>query len=355
MLFRSLADPGRYREAFQAMRSALQVAPDAATTRTLQDEMGQRFLALYLDDADKSLPPIEALTLYYDFRELVPIGRRGDEVVRKLADRLVAIDLLPQAAELLSYQVDNRLKGAARAQIAADLAVVHLLDHKPDRALAVLNKTRQSQLPVSLERQRRLVEIRALADSGRPETALELLSTLSGSDAARLRADVLWKAKRWREAGERLEALLAGRWQDATPLDDQERQDVLRVAIGYALANDQLSLDRLRTKFGAKMADSPNARTFDVVTRPIQTQGSEFREVAREVAQIDTLQQFLKEYRAQYLDPKARTVVPEPTTKPESKAPPAAAKPEAKAGTDKTKVASADPAPAEPAKEAPKH
>jgi hypothetical protein len=307
------ADTGRYREAFQSMRSAMLVAPEAETTRRLQDEMGQRFLALFLDDADKAMPPIEALTLYYDFRELVPIGRRGDEVVRKLADRLVGVDLLPQAAELLSYQVDNRLKGAARAQIAADLAVVYLLDKKPDKALAVLNRTRQSQLPLSLERQRRLVEARALADSGRTDVALELLSTVTGSDAVRLRADALWRAKRWREAAERLEAMLGGRAGDGTPLDGQERQDVLRAAIGYALANDQLSLDRLRGRFEAKMADSPNARTFDVITRPIQSQGTEFRTVAKEIAQIDTMRQFLQEYRALYLDPKARSVGPEGT------------------------------------------
>jgi hypothetical protein len=341
-----LADGGQYRDAFQAMRSAVMVAPNSETTRLLQDEMGQRFLALYLDDADKALPPVEALALYYDFRELVPIGRRGDEVVRKLADRLVAVDLLPQAAELLSYQVDNRLKGAARAQIAADLAVIHLLDRKPDRALAVLNKTRQSQLPLSLERQRRLVEVRAMADSGRYETALELLSSLTGNDALRLRADILWKAKRWREAGERLEAMLGGRWSDATPLDDQERQDVLRSAIAYALANDQLQLDRLRAKFGAKMADSPNAHTFDVVTRPIQTQGGEFRQIAKEIASVDTMRRFLEEYRAQYLDPRATTIAPDPPaekpaapTKPQAGGDPAtgdAKKPE--------KVASADPA-----------
>ncbi len=339
-----LADSGRYREAFQAMRSALQVAPDAQTTRLLQDEMGRRFLAIYLDDADKALSPIDALTLYYDFRELVPVGRRGDEVVRKLADRLVGVDLLPQAAELLTHQVDNRLKGAARAQIAADLAVVHLLDRKPDRALAVLNKTRQSQLPLALERQRRLVEARALSDAGRTEVSLELLSSMSGSDVLRLKADVLWKAKRWREAGERLEAMLGARWQDGTPLDDQERQDVLRVAIGYALANDQLSLDRLRGKYGAKMAASPNARTFDVVTQPIQAQGKEFRDVARDLAALDTMRQFLQEYRAQYLDPKARTVVPEEAVKPgEGAAKAAPPAPQAKAG-DAAKVAAADPA-----------
>ena len=346
-----LADGGQYRDAFGAMRSALMVAPNSETTRLLQDEMGRRFLALYLDDADKALQPVEALALYYDFRELVPIGRRGDEVVRKLADRLVGVDLLPQAAELLSYQVDNRLKGAARAQIAADLAVIHLLDKKPDRALAVLNKTRQSQLPLSLERQRRLVEVRAMADAGRNETALELLSSLSGPDAVRLKADILWKAKRWREAGERLEAMLGSRWSDAAPLDDQERQDVLRTAIAYALSNDQLQLDRLRGKFGAKMADSPNAHTFDVVTRPIQSQGGEFRQIAKEIASIDTMRQFLQEYRALYLDPKASTVTPDPApAKPE-----AAPKPEAKAEPGKgdgkadpkakpEKVASAEPA-----------
>lgn len=346
------ADGGQYRDAFQAMRSALMVAPNSETTRLLQDEMGQRFLALYLDDADKSLAPVEALALYYDFRELVPIGRRGDEVVRKLADRLVAVDLLPQAAELLSYQVDNRLKGAARAQIAADLAVIHLLDRKPDRALAVLNKTRQSQLPLSLERQRRLVEVRALSDAGRNDVALELLSTLAGADAVRLKADILWKAKRWREAGERLEAMLGGRWSDQTPLDDQERQDVLRAAIGYALANDQLQLDRLRGKFGAKMADSPNAHTFEVVTRPIQTQGGEFRQVAKEIASIDTMRRFQEEYRAQYLDPKATTVPAEkappakpedaakPETKPEAKAAPKSEKPEKVASADPTATAS---------------
>ena len=64
-------------------------------------------------------------------RELTPIGRRGDEMIRRLADRLVAVDLLDQAAELLQHQVDHRLQGAARAQVATRLA-----DHLPDESQA---------------------------------------------------------------------------------------------------------------------------------------------------------------------------------------------------------------------------
>ncbi|MDR3493594.1 MAG: hypothetical protein P4L82_03235 [Ancalomicrobiaceae bacterium] len=292
---------GQYRDAFNSMRSAVLVDGTADTTHRLQDEMNKVFLDLFLDGKADTLEPVEALTLYYDFRDMTPVGRQGDEIVRNLADRLISVDLLDQAAEMLSYQVENRLRGVAKAQIAADLAVVYMLNRKPDRALAVLNKTRQSALPASIERQRRVVEARALSEVGRGELALELLAPLVGSDVDRLKADIAWKAKDWRGAGERLETMLAGRWSDRTPLDNQERLDVLRAAIGYALAADQLSLDRLRGKFAAKMRDSPNSRAFDVVTAPIQTQGSEFRDIAKQIASVDTMRSFLDEYRQQYM------------------------------------------------------
>ena len=69
-----------------------------------------------------AMPAVEALGLFYDYRELTPIGRRGDEMIRRLTDRLVAVDLLDQAAELLQHQVDHRLQGAARAQVATPAA-----------------------------------------------------------------------------------------------------------------------------------------------------------------------------------------------------------------------------------------
>ena len=59
-------------------------------------------------------------------------------MIRRLADRLVAVDLLDQAAELLQHQVDHRLQGAARAQVATRLAVIYLMNRKADRALATL-------------------------------------------------------------------------------------------------------------------------------------------------------------------------------------------------------------------------
>ena len=297
------AQAGNYREAFEAMQAALQADPAAETARLLQDEMGAVFSNLFLRGGVDKMEPVKALALFYDFREMTPVGRRGDEMVRRLANRLIAMDLLDQAADLLRHQIDHRLKGAARAQVAADLGVVYLMDRKPERALRVLNQTRQAKLPRELERQRNVVEARALTESGRPDLALEIVRNMRGEDVDRLRADTLWAARSWREAGEQIEGLLGGRWADDVPLADQERSDLLRAAIAYSLANDGFSLSRLATKFGSKMSESPDAKAFQIVTRPVEERGVEFLSVLDNLQAVDSLDIFLSEYQRKYLQP----------------------------------------------------
>ena len=65
-----------------------------------------------------------------------PIGAEGDLMVRKLVRRLVDVDLLDQAAQLLKYQAENRLDGVPKAQVSTDLAVIYLMDRKPEQAIA---------------------------------------------------------------------------------------------------------------------------------------------------------------------------------------------------------------------------
>ena len=191
-------EDSRYRDAFHVMRTAMLAHPNSDLTRKIQDEAAVTFDSLFLAGKGDALPPVEALGLFYDFRELTPIGRRGDEMIRRLADRLVAVDLLDQAAELLQHQVDHRLQGAARAQVATRLATIYLMNRKPDRALATLQATRTAELSNELRDQRLLLEARALSDTGRHDLALELIANIEGREAIRLRSDILWAARRWR-------------------------------------------------------------------------------------------------------------------------------------------------------------
>lgn len=294
-----LAD-GRWREAFTAVRRANTLAPNSPVSRALTSEAQGAFEDLYLGGKGDSLPGITAVALYFDFKELAPIGRRGDAVVRRLADRLVGLDLLDSAASLLQYQVDNRLSGAARASVAARLATVLLMDGKPMRALTALETTDQPELPVELRRARALVRARALSDLTRTDLALEAIQDETGPDVARLRADILWSARRWREAGEAHEALLGESWRSGAPLDEVSRGDAIRAAIAYDLAGERLGLERLKAKFSGPMALGPDARTFALLTSDGATRAPGFRTIAARATKAETLSAFLAEYRKRY-------------------------------------------------------
>jgi len=240
-------------------------------------------------------------------------------MIRRLADRLVTVDLLDQAAELLQYQVANRLEGAARAQVATRLAVIYLMNRKADKAFATLRTTRVEDLSNEMRQQRLLIEARALSELGRHDVALEIIGNISGREPIKLRSDILWAAHRWREAAEQIELLYGDRWKEFAPLNDLEQSDILRAAAGYALGEDSLGLARFRERYVGKMGEGPNRRAFDVVTEPVAATGSDFRAVAHAVAAVDTLDGFLRDLRGRYPDtgalpPKAALPAPEPAT-----------------------------------------
>ena len=237
-------EDNRYRDAFHVMRAALVAHPNSDFTRKIQDEAAVTFETLFLGGKGDALPPVEALGLFYDFRELTPIGRRGDEMIRRLADRLVSVDLLDQAAELLQHQVDHRLQGAARAQVATRLAVIYLMNRKPDRALATLRTTRTADLSNDLRDQRLLLEARALSDIGRHDLALELIANISSREAIRLRSDILWAARRWRDAAEQIEVAL---WRPLARIRAAQRGRAVR----YPARGDRLFARRRADRAGA--------------------------------------------------------------------------------------------------------
>ncbi|MCJ2083285.1 hypothetical protein [Methylobacterium sp. J-090] len=300
-------EAGRWRQAFTAARRADALRGQSPIAHTLHDSAMALFDELYLGERGANLSGVEALGLYFDFKDYAPIGRRGDEIVRRLSDRLVELDLLDSAGDLLQHQVDHRLTGPARAEVAARLATIRLMDEKPLPALQVLDATYLPELPEDLRRARALLRARALSDLSRTDLALETIDGEAGADAARLRADILWTGRRWREAGEAHETLVGDAWRQRVPLDDKARTDVLRAAIAYGLANEVLSLERLRAKFADPMAESLDARTFALLTQPNAVRTTGFREIAQKATSAETLQSFLTEYRKRYPE----TAVPE--------------------------------------------
>jgi tetratricopeptide (TPR) repeat protein len=253
---------GRYREALEALRSAGQRLPDLPQAVSLQNDLNAAFRSLFLDGAADGLEPVQALALFYDFKELTPLGADGDLMVRKLVRRLVDVDLLDQAAELLKYQADNRLDGIPKAQVSTDLALIYLMDRKPEQALEAINASRTTVLPNALNMQRRVIEARAWTELGRYDNALEILGKDNSKDAQDLRSEVAWRQKNWALAGPLYEKALGERWKNPQALSSEDEGALLRAGVAYSLAGDDKALARLAAQYGRFI---PNAHNPDAL------------------------------------------------------------------------------------------
>jgi hypothetical protein len=159
-----------------------------------------------------------------------------------------------------------------------------------------------SDLSNEIRNQRLMLEARAMSDIGRHGLAVDIAQNLKGPEAARLRSDILWSAKRYRESAEEIELLYADRFREWTPLSDVERRDILRAAICYALAEDNLGLERFRENFSPVMSQGSDRQAFEIATAPFAASKPEFLSVVRAIAAVDTLEQFVRDLRARFPD-----------------------------------------------------
>ncbi len=251
-------EQGRYREALEVLRSAGTRMPDLPQAVGLQNDLADAFRALFLEGRADGLEPIQALGLFEDFQDLTPIGADGDLMVRRMVRRLVDVDLLTQAAELLEYQVENRLDGVPKAQVATDLALIYLMDRKPEKALAAINNSRIAVLPADLNAERRIITARALMGLGRLDAALEVIETDTSAEAREVRAEIAWKGRNWPLAGSMYEALLGDRWKSPAPLAPDEEGRLLRAGVAFSLAGDNEGLNRMRGRYEPYFEGSRN-------------------------------------------------------------------------------------------------
>ncbi|HEY1503523.1 MAG TPA: hypothetical protein VGF92_04435, partial [Stellaceae bacterium] len=273
--------------------------PDYPASKDVAKEAADSFASLYLGEKADGVPPVKALALYTQFQDLEPASERHDEIVRKLIDRLVSVDLLDQATALLDEQVKNHLSGRDKARAATQLALLRLMNRQPDAALAALDVDVGNDIPADLARQRQELRARALTDLNKIPDALALLKNDNSVDAARLLADIYWRQKDWDNA-----AKVFGELAGTPPAQGPIGVDLSRVLLAWsaalALDGDQDGLDKLRKDWGPAIAGTQTAQAFNLITEQADAGvagGGTAADMAARVAEIGNLQNFMAAYR----------------------------------------------------------
>lgn len=309
------------------LRNAVSLTPGSELSREITGYMTRTFRDIFANDRLKDISPLDAISLYEEFKELTPAGEEGDRFVEKLAERLVQSDLLGRAASLLEYQVNHRLHGDKKAEIAIRLAAIRLLDGNPDGALrsleiaqSVLNgapaaataattateKTDAETTPAKpltsdseKQRQVNLLKARALSMQGKTDDAMVILEKMRlDADVNKLRADIAWDAGRWEDAAMALNDLMLV--EDISPRKDLSEYQtglIMNRAIALNLSDNRVALANLRQRHKTQMDKTDKAKIFDVVSRPRRPDMVGSREsIERMISEISLFKGFLDSY-----------------------------------------------------------
>ncbi len=340
-------DDKDYLKGLTVLRNASSLSPGSELSHNVSGYMVKAFRDVFANDRLKRLSPLEAISLYQEFKDILPPGEEGDRYAEQLAERLVDADLLGRAASLLEYQVNNRLKGDKKAAIAIRLAAIRLLDGNPDGALRSLEiaqdtldkmaagkdaapaqkkpqdvkpeagdavqpaETATPKEAVDPEKQRQiyLLKARALSMKKKTDEALALLETMTlDADVNRLRTDIAWAAGRWPEAAIALNDLIVA--EDISPkrpLTDYQRDIIFNRGIALNLSGDRVALANLRERFNAQMKNTEKGQMFEIVTRPRRPDMIGSREaISSMISEIDLFKGFVDGYAKLGVKPEAK-------------------------------------------------
>jgi tetratricopeptide (TPR) repeat protein len=288
----------KYREALQTLRQAATHFRDHPDAKVVTKEMSDTFNALYLEDKANALKPVTAIAIYEEFKELTPAGSRGDTMIQKLADRLVGVDLLGQAAALLEGQIKFRLQGADRARVGARLGLIHLLARKHADAERVIRATAADGLNADLAQQRNHLLVQALMGQKRYADGLAVLEPDQSMDGELLRSEIYWTMGNWNDAAQSLQRVVtASGARRGEKLNRTQARYMLNLATAMTLSGNERGLARIRDNFGAAMAETDMAKAFDLIAaRPALGLISP-ESVKERVAVAQNFKSFLTAYR----------------------------------------------------------
>ncbi|MDE3015946.1 MAG: hypothetical protein KGI29_03385 [Pseudomonadota bacterium] len=290
------AEKKDYVNAMRVWNDGVSGFPNTASAIAMSHKMEEAFITMFNDGAADRLPPIDALALYYQYRNFAPSGDTGREITGRLADRLASVDLLEQAAALLDHQMQFESEKEQRSHIGARLASIYLLNHQPKQALTALENSMYGNNPDPLRMKRNRLAAQALSDLGQSDKALQILSQDDSPEAERVRLGVYWHEKDWPHVVASVEGMLKARPDVTAPVTLDESEYLIKLALAYAFENNTVQLQYLHDYFGPLMAKNPNKPMFDFITAAdVTPTPTNFDEVIKNLAET---QSFFDHYKA---------------------------------------------------------
>ena len=286
-----------YYNALRTLNETIIFAKDQNDKDRLTKRMMRVFEEIFLSNqADAKLSPITALALYQDFNWLSELSPRRHSIIQHLADRLVAVDLLPRAYNLLlSLLQESNLTNEDRARIGSRIAIIHLFEKRPHQALDVLEKTDSPTLSLETTNPRKVIQARAYTMLNQTDKALKLLNDDYSKTALLHKFEIYWNGHQWDKAADTVKHLIEEP-QTGKPLSQEQINFILDWATTLKQSGKETVLLRLRNKFLPFFTNTKYYSAFNILTKQLKKDKVDINEINTIVNDVKTFTNYAKIY-----------------------------------------------------------
>ena len=284
-----------YYSAMRKLNQSLPLEDEEGRKQTMR-RMVETFEDIYINNRADNMPLLKSLALYHDFEWLAPQSRHYNEIVQKLADRLVAVDLLPRAQQLLSRQLKySSMTPLERSKTGTRLALINLFEDNPGDALEILNATETPDLPPSLLAHRKIIRAKTLAELGHTAEAIALLEDDYSKNALLMKSEFYWDNQEWDKASDTIRYLVE-KPQPGKELTPEQISYVLDWATALNMAGKTTVLVRLRNKFMPFFKDTKYYSTFSILTSNLEDDKVDLKAINQVINDISAFRNFTRIY-----------------------------------------------------------
>ncbi len=286
-----------YYNALKTIQQSVPLAKDDEQKKNLYQKMVTWFEDVFINNqADSRLPVIKSLALYQDFEWLAEISPHKNEIIQKLADRLVAVDLLPRAYQLLGNLLSSEnLSAIDTAKVGARMAIINLFENQPGTALNILNETERTNIPYEIQAHRRIIRAKALGSMNLSNEALKLLEDDNSKNALLLKCEIYWNSQQWAKFADTIKYLVK------KPIPNQELEEeqiayILDWATALKKSGKETVLVRLRNKFMPYFEKTKYHGAFNVLTDYMESDTIDIKHINQLVNEAKAYSDFAKVY-----------------------------------------------------------
>lgn len=212
------------------------------------------FVASLIDES--LFTPLQRVSFYHDCKDFIGEQAYNINILKKVTQSLINLDLLTQASEYLQRAMPH-LPAPYKKALTPVLGHIYLLNAQPKRALKTLNSVDMHTLSDTRSNRIKYLMVQAHRQLNQLQAAESLLQDDSSDRARMLKLKLAGDAKDWQKAIFLLESILA---------TQQDPMFILQYAITLATGDQVNKLKIARNKYLEIMDKTEQKEAFRLLT-----------------------------------------------------------------------------------------